>query len=104
MDNSDYIVKPLATALVAYAIDQFVLKETNQNKSMSIAASAGIGATTGMIVGSIIPTIDLGTYFGNGVVLSKDESHLLMTETEREMNVDNSSHKSFLYNNTKKSV
>ncbi len=71
MDNSDYIVKPVATALVAYAIDQFVLKETNQNKSMSIAAAAGIGATTGMIVGSIIPTLDLGTYFGNGKGLSQ---------------------------------
>jgi sugar lactone lactonase YvrE len=30
-----------------------------------------------------VETLIDGTYFGNGVVLSKDESHLLMTETSR---------------------
>jgi sugar lactone lactonase YvrE len=30
-----------------------------------------------------VETLIDGTYFGNGVVLSKDESHLLMTETEK---------------------
>ncbi|TAE47729.1 MAG: SMP-30/gluconolactonase/LRE family protein [Bacteroidetes bacterium] len=30
-----------------------------------------------------VKTLIEGTYFGNGVVLSQDESHLLMTETER---------------------
>jgi sugar lactone lactonase YvrE len=30
-----------------------------------------------------VETLIDGTYFGNGVVISKDESHLLMTETEK---------------------
>jgi hypothetical protein len=51
MENSDFIVKPIATALVAFAIDSFVLKETNTNKTISIALSAGGGAAAGMMVG-----------------------------------------------------
>lgn len=30
-----------------------------------------------------VETLIDGTYFGNGVVLSKDESYVLMTETEK---------------------
>jgi hypothetical protein len=71
MNNSDYIVKPVATALVAYAVDQFLFKESDSNKSISVAVSAGVGATTGMMVGSVLPSFDLGTYFGNGKGLSQ---------------------------------
>ena len=71
MDNSDFIVKPVATALSAFVIDQFVFKETDSNKSISIAAASRIGASTGMMVGSVLPSLNLGTYFGNGKGLSQ---------------------------------
>jgi hypothetical protein len=71
MENSDFIVKPMATALVAFAIDSFVLKETDTNKTISIAVAAGAGAAGGMMLGSFLPSFDLGTYFGNGKGLSQ---------------------------------
>ena len=71
MENSDFIVKPVATALVAFVIDSFVLKETDTNKTISIAVSAGAGAAAGSMVGSFLPSFDLGTYFGNGKGLSQ---------------------------------
>ena len=71
MENSDFIVKPIATALVAFAIDSFVLKETDTNKTISIAVAAGGGAAAGMMVGSYLPSFDLGTYFGNGKGLAQ---------------------------------
>jgi len=71
MENSDFIVKPVATALVAFVIDSFVLKETDTNKTISIAVAAGAGAAGGMMVGSFLPSFDLGTYFGNGKGLSQ---------------------------------
>ena len=71
MDNSDYIVKPAATALVAFAIDQFIFKETDTNKSIAIAVSTGGGAAVGAIVASYLPAFDLGTYFGNGKGLAQ---------------------------------
>ena len=71
MENSDFIVKPVATALVAFVIDSFVLKETDTNKTISIAVAAGACAAGGMMVGSFLPSFDLGTYFGNGKGLSQ---------------------------------
>ena len=71
MENSDFIVKPLATGLVAFAIDSFILKEQDTNKTISIAVAAGAGAAGGMMVGSFFPSFDLGTYFGNGKGLSQ---------------------------------
>jgi tetratricopeptide (TPR) repeat protein len=41
------------------------------------------------------------TFYNTMPVFSSFREDILMTETEREMNVDNSSHKSFLYNNIK---
>ena len=71
MENSDFIVKPVATALVAFVIDSFVLKETDTNKTIALSLSAGAGAAAGSMVGSFLPSFDLGTYFGNGKGLSQ---------------------------------
>ena len=66
--NSDFIIKPLATAAVAVAIDQFLVKESNMQKSMYLAAASGLGVAGGSFVGSMIPAVNFGNqqYFGNG--------------------------------------
>ena len=66
--NSDFIIKPLSTAAVAVAIDQFILKESNMQKSMYLGASAGLGVAAGGFVASMIPPMNFGqqAYFGNG--------------------------------------
>ena len=71
--NSDFIIKPLSTAAVAVAIDQFILKESNMQKSMYLGASAGLGVAAGGFVGSMIPPMNFGqqAYFGNGKGVSQ---------------------------------
>ena len=66
--SSDYVVKPLATAGFCYLIDQFILNESNMNKSAIFAASSGAGAYAGMMIGSSLPDMSshLPTYLGNG--------------------------------------
>jgi len=66
--NSDFIIKPLATAAVAMAIDQFLLKESNMQKSMYLGAAAGIGVGASSFVSGMIPSTNFGNqaFFGNG--------------------------------------
>ena len=66
--NSDFIIKPLATGAIAVAINQFILKENDMQKSMYLAAAAGLGVAAGGYVGSMIPPMNFGNsaYFGNG--------------------------------------
>ena len=66
--SSDIVVKPIATSVVAFAIDKFILNENDTNKSITFGASCGAGAYLGMMVGSNIPDIHqyLPTYLGNG--------------------------------------
>jgi hypothetical protein len=68
MSSSDYVVKPLATAGVALAIDQFFFNESDLNKSITFAVSSGAGAYLGMMVGSSLPDLSntLPTFLGNG--------------------------------------
>ena len=65
--NSDFIIKPLATAAVAVAIDQFLLK-SDMNRAMYLGAAAGVGVAFGGFVGSSLPAVKFGNqaYFGNG--------------------------------------
>ena len=66
--NSDFIIKPVSSAVVAIAIDQFFLKESNMQKSMYLGAAVGLGVAGGSFVGSMIPPMNFGqqSYFGNG--------------------------------------
>ena len=66
--NSDFIIKPVSSAVVAIAIDQFFLKESNMQKSMYLGAAVGLGVAGGSFVGSMIPPMNFGqqAYFGNG--------------------------------------
>ena len=66
--NSDFIIKPASTAAVAFAINNFILKENDMQKSMYLAAAAGAGVLAGGYVGSMIPPMNFGNsaYFGNG--------------------------------------
>ena len=66
--NSDFIIKPLSTAAVAVAINQFILKENDMNKSLYLGAAAGLGVLGGGYVGSMLPAMNFGNtaYFGNG--------------------------------------
>ena len=66
--NSDFIIKPLSTAALAVAINQFILKENDMQKSMYLGAAAGLGVAAGGYVGSMIPPMNFGNsaYFGNG--------------------------------------
>ena len=66
--SSDYMIKPLSTAAIAVAIDQFYFNESDLNKSIIYGASAGIGAFLGMAIGSYIPDMsaELPTFLGNG--------------------------------------
>jgi len=66
--NSDFIIKPLSTAAVAVAINQFILKENDMQKSMYLGAAAGLGVAGGSFVASMIPPMNFGNsaYFGNG--------------------------------------
>ena len=66
--NSDFIIKPASTAAVAFAINNFILKENDMQKSMYLAAAAGLGVAAGGYVGSMIPPMNFGNsaYFGNG--------------------------------------
>ena len=66
--NSDFIIKPLSTAAVAVAINQFILKENDMQKSMYLGAAAGLGVAGGSFIASMIPPMNFGNtaYFGNG--------------------------------------
>jgi hypothetical protein len=71
--NSDFIIKPLATSAVAVAINQFILKENDMNKSLYLGAAAGLGVAGGSFIGSMMPDINFGSqqYFGNGKGVSQ---------------------------------
>ena len=71
--NSDMLIKPMATAAVAVALDQFILKESNMQKSIYLGVASGIGAGAGSFVASSLPGLNFGneTYFGNGKGLSQ---------------------------------
>ena len=60
--NSDFIIKPLSTAVVAVARNQFM------NKSLYLGAAEGLGVRGGGYVGSMLPAMNFGNtaYFGNG--------------------------------------
>ena len=66
--NSDFIIKPLATGAVAVAINQFILKENDMNKSLYLGVASAVGVAGGQFVGSMIPPMNFGqqAYFGNG--------------------------------------
>ena len=66
--NSDFIIKPLATGAVAIAINQFILKENDLNRSLYLGLAAAGGVGLGSFVGSMIPPMNFGqqAYFGNG--------------------------------------
>ena len=71
--NSDFIIKPLATGAVAVAINQFILKENDMNRSMYLGIAAAGGAAAGSFVGSMLPDMNFGSqqYFGNGKGVSQ---------------------------------
>ena len=71
--NSDFIIKPVSSAVAAIAIDQFFLKESNMQKSMYLGAAVGVGVAGGSFVGSMIPPMNFGqqAYFGNGKGVSQ---------------------------------
>ena len=71
--NSDFIIKPLATGAVAVAINQFILKENDMNKSLYLGLAAAGGVAAGSFVGSMIPPMNFGSqaYFGNGKGVSQ---------------------------------
>ena len=75
--NSDFIIKPLATAAVAVAIDQFLLKN-DMTRAMYLGAAAGGGAALGAFVGSSLPAMNFGNtaYFGNGKGVSQRISEI----------------------------
>jgi len=64
--NSDFVIKPLATAAVAVAIDQFILKN-DMNRSMYLGLASGVGASLGSSIG-FLPPVNFGmqSFFGNG--------------------------------------
>ena len=66
--NSDYIIKPLATAGLVVALDQMYLNESNLNNSIIFGAAAAAGVYTGMMVGSSLPDLSnsLPIFLGNG--------------------------------------
>jgi hypothetical protein len=66
--SSDFMIKPLATAGLVVALDQFFLNESNINNSIIFAASAGAGVYAGMMVGSSLPDMSdsLPVFLGNG--------------------------------------
>ena len=78
--NSDFIIKPLATAAAAVALNQFVLKETDMQKSLYLGAAAGLGVMGGSFVGSMIPSTNFGNqqFFGNGKGVSHRISEIAL--------------------------
>jgi hypothetical protein len=66
--SSDFMIKPLATAGLVVALDQFFLNESNINNSIIFAASAGAGVYAGMMIGSSLPDMSesLPVFLGNG--------------------------------------
>ena len=70
--TSDFVIKPLATGAVAVAINQFILKENDMNKSLYLGIAAAGGVAAGGFVGSMIPPMNFGqAYFGNGKGVSQ---------------------------------
>ena len=65
--GSDIVVKHIATAAVAIAIDKFFINESDFYKSITFAASCGGGAYLGMVVGSHLPDVShyLPKFLGN---------------------------------------
>jgi hypothetical protein len=57
--NSDAVVKPLATAAAAFAIDKLYFKETDMKRSAMFAASVGAGVYIGSMVGQYAPDFQL---------------------------------------------
>ena len=79
--SSDYMIKPLATAGLVVALDQFFLNESNINNSIIFAASAGAGVYAGMMVGSSLPDLSesLPVFLGNGKGLMQEQkSNILL--------------------------
>ena len=66
--SSDFVVKPLASAGVAFALDQFFFNESDFNKSATLAASSAVGAYLGLMVGASLPDLSatLPIFLGNG--------------------------------------
>ena len=66
--SSDYMIKPLATAGLVVALDQFYLNESNINNSFIFGVAAGAGVYAGMMVGSSLPDLSdsLPVFLGNG--------------------------------------
>ena len=66
--SSDYMIKPIASAGFAVAIDQLVLNEPDLNKSLIFGASSAIGVYGGMMIGSYIPDFSesVPAILGNG--------------------------------------
>ena len=77
--DSDFIVKPAATGAVAIALDIFILKETNTNKSISLGVAAAAGCVLGSMAGGIIPAMNFNnpTFFGNGKMLSQRVTEII---------------------------
>ena len=71
--NSDMLIKPLSTAAVAVALDQFILKESNMQKSLYLGVAAGVGVSAAGFVSGMIPAVNFGNqaYFGNGKGVSQ---------------------------------
>jgi hypothetical protein len=57
--NSDAVIKPLAAAATAFAIDKFYFNESNLQRSAMFAASVGAGVYVGAIAGQYAPDFQL---------------------------------------------
>ena len=68
VSTSAFVVKPLVTAAVTFAIDQFLFSYSNLKISAIFAASSGVGVFLGMMVGSSIFDLShsLPVFLGNG--------------------------------------
>ena len=69
-------VKIISTAASAYAINSFIMGETNNNKNMYLGLAAGIGAGVGSTVASFLPDMSTGTVLGNGKALMSRVSEI----------------------------
>ena len=62
-------VKIISTGAAAYAINTFLMNDTNTQRSMYLGLAAGIGAGVGSSVSSLLPDLSTGTFLGNGKAL-----------------------------------
>ena len=77
MATNPVIIKGVASAILAGAIDKFYFKEQNMTHNASFALSTALGITIGSAIGKTIPSVIEDSTFYNGKTIAQRSSEVL---------------------------